>query len=115
HGIEPVAQRKKLHKPETGSVQLKVKRENDEIVITVADDGAGIKLDRVREKAIQNGLIQPDQETSEQSLMAIIFEPGFSTAVDVTQISGRGVGLDAVRGDITALGGRIEVFNSPEH
>lgn len=115
HGIEPVAQRKKLHKPETGSVQLKVKRENDEIVITVADDGAGIKLDRVREKAIQNGLIQADQETSEQSLMAIIFEPGFSTAADVTQISGRGVGLDAVRGDITALGGRIEVFNSPEH
>jgi len=115
HGIESLAQRKKQHKPETGSVQLKVKRENDEIVITVADDGAGIKLDRVREKAIQNGLIQADQETSEQSLMAIIFEPGFSTAADVTQISGRGVGLDAVRGDITALGGRIEVFNSPEH
>jgi chemosensory pili system protein ChpA (sensor histidine kinase/response regulator) len=115
HGIESVAQRKKQHKPETGSVQLKIKRENDEIVITVADDGAGIKLDKVREKAIQNGLIQADQETSEQSLMAIIFEPGFSTAVDVTQISGRGVGLDAVRGDITALGGRIEVFNSPEH
>lgn len=115
HGIEPVAQRKKLHKPETGSVQLKVKRENDEIVITVADDGAGIKLDRVREKAIQNGLILADQETTDQSLLAIIFEPGFSTAADVTQISGRGVGLDAVRGDITALGGRIEVLNSPEH
>jgi chemosensory pili system protein ChpA (sensor histidine kinase/response regulator) len=115
HGIESVAQRKKSHKPETGSVQLKVKRENDEIVITVADDGAGIQLDNVREKAIQKGLIQADQEASEQSLLAIIFEPGFSTATDVTQISGRGVGLDAVRGDIAALGGRIEVFNSPEH
>lgn len=115
HGIETVAERKKHRKPETGSVQLKVKRENDEIVITVADDGAGIKLDKVREKAIQNGLILEDQETNEQSLLAVIFEPGFSTAADVTQISGRGVGLDAVRGDITGLGGRIEVFNSPEH
>ena len=114
HGIEATAERKKHGKPEAGSVQLKIKRENDEIVITVADDGAGIKLDKVREKAIQNGLIQADQETTEQSLLAIIFEPGFSTATDITQISGRGVGLDAVRGDITALGGRIEVFNSPD-
>jgi len=115
HGIETVAERKKRRKPETGNVQLKVKRENDEIIITVADDGAGINLEKVREKAIQNGLILPDQETNEQSLMAVIFEPGFSTAIDVTQISGRGVGLDAVRGDITGLGGRIEVINSPEH
>lgn len=114
HGIETVAERKKRRKPETGDVQLKVKRENDEIIIMVADDGAGISLEKVREKAIHNGLILPDQETNEQSLMAMIFEPGFSTATDVTQISGRGVGLDAVRGDITGLGGRIEVVNSPE-
>ncbi len=115
HGIESTADRIKNRKPKAGNIQLKVKRENDEIIITVADDGAGIKLDKVREKAIQNGLILEDQETNEQSLLAVIFEPGFSTASDVTQISGRGVGLDAVRGDITGLGGRIEVVNSPEH
>lgn len=114
HGIEQPAERQKQGKLETGNIQLKVKRENDEIVITVSDDGAGINLDRIREKAIQSGLIQPDQEISEQSLLAIIFEHGFSTATDVTQISGRGVGLDAVRGDITALGGRIEVFNAQD-
>jgi chemosensory pili system protein ChpA (sensor histidine kinase/response regulator) len=113
HGIEETAERIKKRKPEIAKVQLKVRRENDEIIITVSDDGAGINLDKVREKAIKNGLIQPDQETSEQSLMAVIFEPGFSTATDITQISGRGVGLDAVRGDITGLGGRIEVVNTP--
>lgn len=114
HGIESPAERKTLGKPEIGSVQLRIKRENDEIVIAVSDDGAGINLDRVREKAIQNGLIRADQKISEQGLLSIIFEHGFSTASDVTQISGRGVGLDAVRGDITALGGRIEVLNSQE-
>lgn len=113
HGIEETAERVKKRKAEIATIQLKVKRENDEIIITVSDDGAGIKLDKVREKAINNGLIQADQETSEQSLLAVIFEPGFSTATDITQISGRGVGLDAVRGDITGLGGRIEVFNAP--
>ncbi len=113
HGIEETAERVKKRKSEIATIQLKVKRENDEIIITVSDDGAGIKLDKVREKAINNGLIQADQETSEQSLLAVIFGPGFSTATDITQISGRGVGLDAVRGDITGLGGRIEVINAP--
>ncbi|CAG0962330.1 type IV pili sensor histidine kinase and response regulator,chpA; chemosensory pili system protein ChpA (sensor histidine kinase/response regulator) [Methylophilaceae bacterium] len=114
HGMETPAERKKRGKPEIGSIKLRVKRENEEITLTVEDDGAGIDLEKVREKAIRNGLILPDQETSEQGLLAVIFEPGFSTATDITQISGRGVGLDAVRGDITGLGGRIEVVNAPE-
>ncbi|MEY3748035.1 MAG: hypothetical protein RL194_1494, partial [Pseudomonadota bacterium] len=112
HGIEVPAERKKQHKDENGSIQLAVRRENDEIIITVSDDGAGIDLDRVREKAIESGLLAAGQEVSEQSLLSIIFEAGFSTAADVTQIAGRGVGLDAVRGDIVGLGGRIEVVNS---
>lgn len=115
HGIETAVERKKQHKSENGNIQLAVRRENDEITITVSDDGAGIDLDKVREKAIESGLLPAGQEVSEQSLLAIIFEAGFSTAADVTQISGRGVGLDAVRGDIIGLGGRIEVVNSPEH
>jgi chemosensory pili system protein ChpA (sensor histidine kinase/response regulator) len=113
HGIEETAVRIKKRKSEIAGIKLKVKRENDEIIITVADDGAGINLDKVREKAISSGLIQADQEITEQGLLAVIFEPGFSTAADITQISGRGVGLDAVRGDISGLGGRIEVFNVP--
>lgn len=111
HGMETPAARKKAGKPELGSITLKVRQESDEIVLTVTDDGAGINLERVREKAIERGLFAADQEFSEQALLSVIFEPGFSTATDVTQISGRGVGLDAVRSDITALGGRIDVSN----
>jgi chemosensory pili system protein ChpA (sensor histidine kinase/response regulator) len=112
HGMEKPAQRKKLGKPELGSITLKVRQENDEIVMTVTDDGGGINLERVRAKAIENGLFAADHEIGEQALLSVIFEPGFSTADAVSQIAGRGVGLDAVRSDITALGGRIDVSNT---
>jgi len=112
HGMETPAQRKKAKKEASGKVNLLVKRENDEIVITVSDDGAGINLEKVKNKAIETGLFSAEHEVSEQALMSVIFEPGFSTATDVTQISGRGVGLDSVRSDITALGGRIDVNNA---
>ncbi len=111
HGIESPEQRVKMGKPAQGTIQLKVFREKDEIALMVSDDGAGINLAKVRAKAIEKQLIQPDQEVADQTLMSVIFEPGFSTATDVTQIAGRGVGLDAVRGDITGLGGRIDVSN----
>ena len=112
HGMETPAERKKLGKPEVGSVTLKVRQESDEIVLTVTDDGAGINLQRVREKAIEKSLFTVDQEISEQALLSVIFEPGFSTAAVVSQIAGRGVGLDVVRSDITALAGRIDVNNA---
>ncbi|BCM25317.1 Hpt domain-containing protein [Methyloradius palustris] len=112
HGMETPAERKKAKKQITGKVNLVVRRENDEIIMTVSDDGAGINLERVKSKAIENGLFSAEHEVSEQALMSVIFEPGFSTATDVTQISGRGVGLDSVRSDITALGGRIDVNNA---
>ncbi|MEZ0317528.1 MAG: response regulator, partial [Methylophilaceae bacterium] len=115
HGMETPAERKKAKKAPIGNVTLKVRRENDEIVIIVTDDGAGINLEKVRKKAIQNGLFAENQEVSEQALMQVIFESGFSTATTVTQIAGRGVGLDSVRSDITALGGRIDVNNSVGH
>jgi chemosensory pili system protein ChpA (sensor histidine kinase/response regulator) len=113
HGMESAQERKKLGKPEAGSIKLRVRQESDEIIMTVSDDGAGIKLDRVREKAIERGLLKADQEVSEQALLSVIFEAGFSTADAISQIAGRGVGLDAVRSDITALGGRIDVSNTP--
>ncbi|MDP3819398.1 MAG: Hpt domain-containing protein [Methylotenera sp.] len=111
HGLESSEVRKKLGKPEVGQITLKVSLENDEITLIVTDDGAGINLDKVKQKAIEKGFFTADQELSDQALMAVIFEPGFSTADAVSQIAGRGVGLDAVRSDIAALSGRIDVSN----
>lgn len=113
HGMETPAQRKKSRKPQVGHITLKVRQENDEIALAVSDDGTGINLERVREKAVQNGLFKIEQEVSEEALLSVIFEPGFSTASEISQIAGRGVGLDAVRSDITALGGRVDVSNAP--
>ncbi|MES2580987.1 MAG: Hpt domain-containing protein [Pseudomonadota bacterium] len=109
HGLELPAERKKQGKSEAGTIELKIRQENDEIHITVTDDGAGVNLQRVKEKAIKNKLIDETSEVTEQSLMSIIFESGFSTADKVSQIAGRGVGLDVVRNDISGLGGRVDL------
>ena len=109
HGLESPSERRNQGKSNTGTITLKVRQVNDEIQMTVSDDGAGINLQRVKEKAIKNKLIEPNAEVSEQALMSIIFETGFSTADKVTQIAGRGVGLDVVRNDISGLGGRVEL------
>lgn len=112
HGIEMPERRFKSKKPELGTIFVQVSREHDEVVIRVKDDGAGINLQKVREQAIQQGLITEEKNLTDSTLMQIIFEPGFSTAQDVTQVSGRGVGLDSVRSEISALGGRIDVSNN---
>jgi chemosensory pili system protein ChpA (sensor histidine kinase/response regulator) len=109
HGIELPAARKKVSKAELGKIHLHVAAENDEIRIQISDDGAGVNLKRVKEIAIQNKVIAPDAEINDQALMAVIFEPGFSTTSEVTQIAGRGVGLDVVRSEVTGLGGRIDI------
>ena len=109
HGIETPAERKRKNKLETGTITLKVRQENDEIQIAVSDDGAGVDLAKVKEKAIANNLIDANTELSDQALMSVIFESGFSTAEKVSQIAGRGVGLDVVRNDISGLGGRVEL------
>ena len=109
HGIEIPADRKKKNKLDVGTITLKICQENDEIQISVSDDGAGIDLARVKDKAIQNNLIDANAEISDQALMSVIFETGFSTAEKVSQIAGRGVGLDVVRNDISGLGGRVEL------
>lgn len=111
HGLESTEDRVKAGKSEIGHVRLKVSMENDEITLVITDDGAGVNLAKVKQKAIDKGLFAAGQEVNEQALMAVIFEPGFSTADSISQIAGRGVGLDAVRSDIAALGGRIDVSN----
>jgi chemosensory pili system protein ChpA (sensor histidine kinase/response regulator) len=109
HGIESREERVKRGKPETGEITVTVRQQGNEIAIEIADDGAGLDFDRIREKAQALGLITGEAEPTEAQLTESIFAPGFSTAAKVTQISGRGVGTDVVRSDIAALGGRVDV------
>jgi chemosensory pili system protein ChpA (sensor histidine kinase/response regulator) len=111
HGLETTEDRIKSGKSEIGHIRLKVSMENDEITLIITDDGSGVNLAKVKQKATEKGILTAGQEVTEQALMAVIFEPGFSTADSISQIAGRGVGLDAVRSDIAALGGRIDVSN----
>ncbi len=109
HGIELPAERKAQGKPEMGTIRLEVRTQHDEIQLKISDDGAGVNLAKVKEKAIKNKLLNEDADVTEQALLEVIFETGFSTADKVTQISGRGVGLDVVRNDISGLGGRVDL------
>jgi chemosensory pili system protein ChpA (sensor histidine kinase/response regulator) len=112
HGIESREERIKLGKPETGEIALTVRQQGNEIAIEIADDGSGLDFERIREKARTLGLLPTDVEPTEARLTACIFAPGFSTATKVTQISGRGVGMDVVRSEIAALGGRVDVAST---
>src|SRR5438093_4786215 len=103
HGIESREQRVKRGKPETGEITVTVRQQGNEIAIEIADDGAGLDFDRIREKAQALGLITSDTQPTEAQLTESIFAPGFSTAAKVTQISGRGVGTAVARAAITAL------------
>lgn len=111
HGLESSEDRQKAGKSEVGIVLMKAFHENNSIVIEIVDDGAGIHLDRVAQKAIEKGLITADevQSKSKAELIELIFEPGFSTASQVTEISGRGVGMDVVRTKVRQIHGKISV------
>ena len=109
HGIEDREQRLQTKKPETGSIVLNIGRQGTDVLVTFSDDGKGIDVKRIQEKAIQTGLITKDQKLDREEILQFIFHPGFSTAAAVTQISGRGVGLDVVQSDIKALGGHVSV------
>ena len=107
HGIERPADRLQQGKPETGRIDLTLRREGSEVVITVADDGAGINLRAVRDKAAALGLLLPKQELSDEQARQLILEPGFTTAGQVTQSAGRGVGMDVVATEVKKLGGAL--------
>lgn len=109
HGIETKAERVSAGKTEVGNIRLQVHTQNDEIRIMLSDDGIGVDLEAVKEKAIESGVLAADADITEDTLLSVIFEPGFTTSSQVTQISGRGVGLDVVRNDISGLGGRIDM------
>ena len=109
HGLETTEERIAAGKSETGVVTLSAAHHSGRIVITVADDGRGIDRTRVRAKAVERGIILPDAVLSDEEVDNLIFAPGFSTAATVSNISGRGVGMDVVRKNVQALGGRIGI------
>jgi two-component system chemotaxis sensor kinase CheA len=115
HGLETPEQRRAVGKPETGHIVLAARQSGAEVVITITDDGRGVDRARVRAKAEENGLIQPGQVLSDNELLQLIFAPGFSTAAAITNLSGRGVGMDVVKKTIEGLRGAIEITSTPGH
>jgi two-component system chemotaxis sensor kinase CheA len=113
HGIEPATVRAAAGKPAKGRVELNAFHDSGSIVIEVVDDGGGLNKDRIEAKALERGLIQPGQVLSDQDIVNLIFEAGFSTVEKVTNLSGRGVGMDVVRKNITALRGTVQVKTEP--
>jgi chemosensory pili system protein ChpA (sensor histidine kinase/response regulator) len=109
HGIEPPDERRAHGKPETGSINMQVTREGSEVVLRVSDDGRGIDVNKIRAKAIKLGLMEESQGFSEHEIMQFILESGFSTADQVNQIAGRGVGMDVVHAEIKQLGGALQI------
>ena len=108
HGIEAPQQREAAGKPAAGTITISLHQEGNDVSVTFTDDGAGLNLPRIREKALANGLIAPGQQLSDAEAANMIFMPGFSTASSVTELAGRGIGMDVVRSEVQALGGRIE-------
>ena len=111
HGIETPEERAREGKDATARLLLKAHHHAGQVVIEIADDGRGLNRDAIRAKAIQKGLIRPDKDLSDNDIYNLIFEPGFSTAAQVTNVSGRGVGMDVVRRHIDKLRGRIEIHS----
>ncbi|MDQ1158199.1 two-component system chemotaxis sensor kinase CheA [Sphingomonas sp. SORGH_AS 950] len=113
HGLERAEDRLAAGKSASGLIRLSAHQAGGEVLITITDDGRGIDVERVRAKAEANGLIQPGQVVGEDELLGLIFHPGFSTAAQVTNLSGRGVGMDVVKRTIESLRGSIDVKSVP--
>lgn len=109
HGIEKREVRQNAGKAEMGEVSLSFRQEGNEVIVSLTDDGAGLNLQRIRERAIESNLIARGEHIDDGQLAQLILLPGFSTATQISQISGRGVGMDVVKSEITSLGGRVEI------
>ncbi|SDD63555.1 two-component system, chemotaxis family, sensor kinase CheA [Paracoccus isoporae] len=113
HGLEAPAQRAASGKPPEGVIRLSASHRAGRVLIELEDDGAGINRPKVRDTAISRGLIAPDAQLTEPEIDGLLFLPGFSTASEISSLSGRGVGMDVVKSAITALGGRISIASAP--
>jgi two-component system chemotaxis sensor kinase CheA len=112
HGIETPDIRKAAGKPETGTLELAAYHEGGDIIIKVIDDGAGLNKDRILKKAIEKGLVHEHEELSDERIYNLIFSPGFSTAEQLSEVSGRGVGMDVVRRNVRDLGGNVSISSN---
>jgi two-component system, chemotaxis family, sensor kinase CheA len=115
HGLETPEERRTAGKPEEGVIKLAAMHRSGRIVIEISDDGRGINRERVRNIAVSRELIEPDAVLSDEEIDNLIFAPGFSTAETISDVSGRGVGMDVVKRSIQALGGRITIVSRPGH
>lgn len=114
HGVEPPEERVKAGKPEVGTVTIEGRHEGGEVWIIIKDDGRGLNREKILARGIERGLVQGDgRELSDERIFRLIFEPGFSTADKITDISGRGVGMDVVKRNIDKLNGRVDVKSTP--
>lgn len=113
HGLESTEARIAAGKPAQGMITLDLSREGGDIIFDIRDDGAGVPLDAVRRKAIKRGLLAPDSDISDRDVLQFILQPGFSTAEKITQISGRGVGMDVVHEEVRQLGGSMSIDSRP--
>ncbi len=113
HGIEPPELRRQNGKPEAGGIELKLERDGTDILITLTDDGAGVNIDDIRKQAIKVGLLDAKADVPDGDILPFVLEHGFSTANEVTQISGRGVGLDVVVSEVKQLGGALDINSKP--
>ena len=112
HGLELPAVRAAAGKAEIGEISIDARQIGNEVILTLADNGSGLNFKRIREKAIEKGMLAADVDVSDAQLTQFIFAAGFSTADSITQVSGRGVGMDVVRNEIVSLGGRIDITSS---
>lgn len=113
HGLESAQVRRAAGKPEQGRITLDLSREGGDIIFDIRDDGAGVPLEAVRRKAIKRGLLAEDNDISDRDVLQFILQPGFSTAEKITQISGRGVGMDVVHEEVRQLGGSMSIDSTP--
>jgi chemosensory pili system protein ChpA (sensor histidine kinase/response regulator) len=113
HGIETTEQRRTAGKPEIGRIHLNLRREGAEVIVEVQDDGAGMNIAAIRTKAVSLGIIREDQALTDEEAMQLILEPGFSTAENLTQAAGRGVGMDVVATEVKKLGGALHMESTP--
>lgn len=113
HGIEPPEAREQRGKPPTGTIYLRAYHKGGHVIIEIQDDGGGLDLEKILSKAREKGLVRPEDTPSDHEIYQLIFHPGFSTADRVTDVSGRGVGMDVVKKAIEKLRGRIEIFSQP--
>jgi chemosensory pili system protein ChpA (sensor histidine kinase/response regulator) len=113
HGLEDREQRIAKGKPDIGEISLALEREGNEIILSLSDDGTGLDLERIRARAIEAGLLGAEESADPAQLANLIFTPGFSTASEISQLSGRGVGMDVVKTEVASLGGRVETLSTP--